>query len=93
MSNDNSFSFFINFFSISSTLIFQVFKSQSINTGLAFCFTTARAFDIIVKFGIITSSPFLRSSALIAISKAEVPFATAIEYFFLIFLEKFFQIF
>ena len=41
---------------MSSTLIFQVFKSQSIGMGLAFNLITASAFEIIVKFGIIISS-------------------------------------
>ena len=42
---------------------------------------TDKAFDIIVKLGIITSSFLLIPKALIAISKAAVPFDTAIEYF------------
>ena len=61
--------------------MFQFSLSQSTSTGLAFCLRTANAFEIIVKFGIITSSPFLISNAFIAISSAAVPFETATEYF------------
>ena len=50
-----------------------------------------KAFDIIVKLGIITSSFFLIPKALIAISKAAVPFDTAIEYFLLTFFENLFS--
>ena len=61
--------------------MFQVVMSQSIKTGFAFCFITAKAFEIIVKLGIITSTFFLIFKALIAISRAAVPFETAVEYF------------
>ena len=70
-------------------MIFQSSELQSINTGLACCLITANAFDIIVKFGIITSSSFFIPIAFIAISKAAVPFETAIEYFRSTYLENF----
>jgi len=76
-----AFVFFVIFFSISSILTFQFSRSQSIKTGFACCLITASAFEIIVKFGIKTSSSFLIPSAFTAISRAAVPFATVIEYF------------
>ena len=79
------------FFSISSIFIFQFSRSQSTSTGLAFCLITANALEIIVKLGIITSSFFLIPKALIAISKAAVPFETAIENFLLTFFENSFS--
>ena len=57
--------------------------------GVAPSLITASALEIIVKFGIITSSPGPTPIALSAISKAAVPFDTAIECFLLINLEKF----
>ena len=76
---------------MSSALIFQVFISQSIKTGFAFCFITEIALEIIVKLGIITSSPFFIPRAFTAISSAAVPFDTATEYFLLTFFENFFS--
>ena len=60
-------------------------------TGFACCLKTAKAFEIIVKFGIKTSSFFLIPKALTAISKAAVPFETATEYFLSIYCENFFS--
>ena len=73
MGNYYSFCFFGNFFSKSSNFMFQVVMSQSIKTGFAFCLITAKAFEIIVKLGIITSSFFFKLSDFIAISNAAVP--------------------
>ena len=61
---------------------------QSIKIGVASCLITASALDIIVKLGIITSSPFFILIALRAISKAAVPFETATEKFLLIYFEN-----
>ena len=52
------------------------FKSQSIAIGFAPDLITASKFEIIVKFGIITSSPFFKSKHLNEISKAAVPLDT-----------------
>ena len=52
---------------------------------------TAKAFEIMVKFGIITSSFFFIPNALMAISKAAVPFETAIECFLFTFFENLFS--
>ena len=68
--------------------IFQFSRLQSTRTGFACCLTTARAFDIIVKLGINTSSFFFIPRALIAISSAAVPLETVTEYFLPINLEN-----
>ena len=61
--------------------MFHVVKSQSTSTGVAFCFITAIAFEIIVKLGIMTWSPFFKLIVFNAISKAAVPFETDEQYF------------
>ena len=78
-------------FSISSILMFQSCKLQSIKIGFAFCLITAKALEIIVKLGIKISSFFLIPRALTAISKAAVPLETATEYLLCIKWEKFFS--
>ena len=67
--------------------MFQVSISLS-TTGFKPCLIKHMAEDIIVKVGIITSSPF-KFSDLITISKAAVPLETATPNFLLLNLEKF----
>ena len=69
-------------FSISLMSIFQVLISQSIATGLAPTLITANKLDIIVKFGIITSSFFFRFKHFNEISRAAVPLETVAANFF-----------
>ena len=93
MCNNNCFSFLDILFLSSSISIFQSSSLQSIKIGVAPNLITANAFEIIVKLGIITSSPFFIPTAFNAISKAAVPLETATEYFLFINLENFSQIF
>ena len=73
-------------FSTALIFIFQVLGSESTKTGLAPLFIIAKAQEIIVNVGIITSSPGPIFKAATAISNAAVPFEQAIPYFLLIFL-------
>ena len=61
--------------------MFQLSRLQSIGIGFACCLITESAFEIIVKFGIKTSSFFFIPRAFMEISKAAVPLETAIENF------------
>ena len=76
--------------SICGIFIFQVIGSQSTTTGFKPFLITAIKLETIVKFGIITSSPFFKSRLFTAISKAAVPLDTVDAYFFFYVLRKFF---
>ena len=81
--------FLFIFFRTCSTFIFQFLISLSTNIGFRPILTKHKIDEIIVNEGTITSSPFLKLSDLIAISKAAVPLETAIPYFLLLyFLHK-----
>ena len=66
---------------------------QSTNLIFSPSLRTAIALDIIVKFGIITSSPFFNFNDFIAISNAAVPLDTATEYLLPMNLKNYSQIF
>ena len=74
--------FLFIFWIASSIFIFQVFKSQSTGTIFKLFLITDRPFEIIVKFGIITSLFFFILKDLTTISNAAVQFDTNIPYFF-----------
>ena len=79
------------FSSISLICIFQFFGSASIKIGVAPELMTAETQEIIVKVGMMTSSPSLIPNAFTAISNAAVPLETATPYFLFTLREKLFS--